>query len=297
MNNQVKAGIVITAIILLAFVLIYAHRSARSPVPTTRPGIKKSSVDMRKDMPQHPGISAVKGRKHVPSPKESKHRTVSGHIHRKVSALINDLANPELSKVERNRIEHMLGSNQDKRIAKEIGMMLEDGLLDLSEQSRTGMARLMSAVRIAGLRSDTKSVEGIINICTHPEADEEVRMAGYEALGYMGTKNARGFLRKELSFGQSGFLQSQIVLSLGTAGDTESSGQFLSYLNRPDPDLRDSAIIALGRIKEARAVLEFKEIYKNTTGSSRVLIVQALKDIGSSDATDLLNEISKETIN
>ena len=177
MNNQVKAGIVITAIILLAFVLIYAHRSARSPVPTTRPGIKKSSVDMRKDMPQHPGISAVKGRKHVPSPKESKHRTVSGHVHRKISALINDLADPELSKVERNRIEHMLGSNQDKRIAKEIGMMLEDGLLDLSEQSRTGMARLMSAVRIAGLRSDTKSVEGIINICTHPEADGEVEGA------------------------------------------------------------------------------------------------------------------------
>jgi len=252
---------------------------------------------MRKDLSQHPGISAVEGRKRVPSPKESKHGIVSGHVHRKVSALINDLADPELSKVERNRIEHMLGSNQDKRIDKEIRMMLEDGLLDLSEQSRTGMARLTSAVRIAGLRSDTKSVEGIINVCTHPEADEEVRMAGYEALGYMGTKNAKGFLRKELSLDQGRFLQSQIVLSLGTAGDTESSGQFLSYLNRPDPDLRDSAIIALGRIKEARAVLEFKEIYENTTGSSRVLIVQALKDIGSSDATDLLNEISKEATN
>jgi len=57
MNKQVKTGIAITAIILLAFVLIYGHRSARSPVPTTQPGIKKSTIDMQKDMPQYPGIT------------------------------------------------------------------------------------------------------------------------------------------------------------------------------------------------------------------------------------------------
>jgi hypothetical protein len=297
MNRKAKAGVVITAVILITFVLIYVHRSARSPVSSTPPDIKKSSTNIRKAPTLYPGIDEVKSRKHMSFPEESKHAIVPKNVHRKVSTLINDLTNPKLSKVERNRIEHLLGSNQDKSIDKEIRIMLEDGLLDLSEQNRAGMARLTSAIRIAGLRTDSNSVEGIINICTHPETNEDVRMAGYEALGYMGTETANEFLRKELFLGQSGFLQSQIVLSLGTAEDRESSQQFLSYLDHPDPDLRDSAIISLGKIKEVRAVPKFKELYEKTTGSSRALIVQALRDIGSLDASDLLSKISEEAMN
>ncbi len=297
MNREAKGGVAITTVILLAIVLIYTHRPARSPVPSTRPDLQKASTGIRKTPTLYPGIDEIKSRKHMSFPEESNHAIVSESIHRKVNDLINALTDPELPKVERNRIEHMLGSKQDNSINKEIRIMLEDGLLDLSDQNRTGRARLISAIRIAGLRSDSKSIEGIINICTHPETNEDVRMAGYEALGYMGTETANEFLRKELSLGQSGFLQSQIVLSLGTSEDMESSQQFFSYLNNPDPDLRDSAIIALGKIKEVRAVPKFKDLYKKTTGSSRVLIVQALRDIGNSDATDVLNEISKDGIN
>ena len=118
-------------------------------------------------------------------------------------------------------------------------------------------------------------------------------MVGYEALGYIGTETANQFLRKEFTLAQCGFLQSQIVLSLGTAQDIKSSRQFLSLLNHPDPDLRDSVIIALGKTKEVRAVPRFKEMYAKTTESSRILIVQALKDIGSPEASDLLSEIVK----
>jgi hypothetical protein len=297
MNRKAKAGVAIAAVILLTFVLIYTYKSARSPVPSTPADIKKSSADMRKAPTLYPGIDEVKSLNHMSFPEESNHAIVPMNIHKKASELINDLTDPELSKVERNRIEHTLGLNQDKIIDKEIRIMIEDGLLDLSEQNWTGMARLMSAIRVAGLRSDSKSGENIINICTHPETNEDVRMAGYEALGYMRTDTANKFLRKELSLIQSGFFKSQIVLSLGTAEDKESSQQFLSYLNHSDPDLRDSAIIALGKIQEVRAVPKFKELYEKTTRSSKVLIVQALREIGSSDATDLLNEISKEAIN
>jgi hypothetical protein len=297
MNRKAKAGVAIAAVILLTFVLIYTYKSARSPVPSTPADIKKSSADMRKAPTLYPGIDEVKSLNHMSFPEESNHAIVPMNIHKKASELINDLTDPELSKVERNRIEHTLGSNQDKIIDKEIRILIEDGLLDLSEQNWTGMARLMSAIRVAGLRSDSKSGENIINICTHPETNEDVRMAGYEALGYMRTDTANKFLRKELSLIQSGFFKSQIVLSLGTAEDKESSQQFLSYLNHSDPDLRDSAIIALGKIQEVRAVPKFKELYEKTTRSSKVLIVQALREIGSSDATDLLNEISKEAIN
>jgi hypothetical protein len=297
MNRKAKAGVAIAAVILLTFVLIYTYKSARSPVPSTPADIKKSSADMRKAPTLYPGIDEVKSLNHMSFPEESNHAIVPMNIHKKASELINDLTDPELSKVERNRIEHTLGLNQDKIIDKEIRILIEDGLLDLSEQNWTGMARLMSAIRVAGLRSDSKSGENIINICTHPETNEDVRMAGYEALGYMRTDTANKFLRKELSLIQSGFFKSQIVLSLGTAEDKESSQQFLSYLNHSDPDLRDSAIIALGKIQEVRAVPKFKELYEKTTRSSKVLIVQALREIGSSDATDLLNEISKEAIN
>jgi len=297
MKTKIKAGFVITASILLTIVLIYTHRLARHPISSAPADIKKSSTGMRKALTLYPGIDEVKRRKPKSFPEESTSKTVLENISGKISELINELTDPDLSKVERNRIEHTLGSITDKSIDKEIRIMLKDGLLDLSKQSRAGLARLISAIRIAGLRSDSKSVECIVTICTHPETTEAVRMAGYEALGYMGTETANEFLRKELSLDQNGFLKSQIVLSLGTAEDRKSSQKFLSYLNHPDPDLRDSAIIALGKISEVRAVPRLKGLYEKATRSSRILIVQALRDIGSSDATDILNEISKETVN
>lgn len=297
MGKKTKTGIVITSAILMTFALISIHRSAKSPAPLTSLNLPKASIDKRKTSTLYPQIDGFEGQKHISFQERSGRTMVQENIHGEVSALINELTDPELSEVERNHIEHMLGSKKDKNIDKKIRIMLEDGLLDLSDQNRTVTARLMSAIRIAGLRSDAKSVSDIIKICSLPQINEDVRTAGYEALGYIGTETATEYLRNELSLGQEGFLQSQLVLSLGTAGDRKSSQQFLSYLNYPDPDLRDSAIIALGKIKEVRAVPKFKELYKKTTEPSKVLIVQALRDIGSSDAFEVLNKIFKEAIN
>ena len=163
--------------------------------------------------------------------------------------LINRLIDSELSEVERNRIEHVLGADQDKEIDKEVRIMLEDGLMDLSEQNETGTERLTSAMRIAGLRSDDISTTNLIHICEHSDASEDVRIAGYEALGYIGTEQAVDYLRKALSKEQDEFVLSQIVLSIGTAKDTESSSKLIAYLDSSDPDLRNSAIIALTSMK------------------------------------------------
>ena len=300
MKAHIKVGLTIGSALLFIYFVIYAYRSQCSHTSTLPPERTGSPVKAVKETPSSPTIKAAqtemsekKGLLSSPVAKGSKDG-VSVRDQEKIHVMINNLADPKISKVERNRIEHELGSSPEKAIDKEIRVMLEDGLLDLSNQSGIGIERLISAIRIAGLRSDTDSLKDIIHICTHPEAREDVRMAGYETLGYMGTEEAKAFLREELSHGQDGFVRSQIVLSLGSAEDMESSSRFLTYLKSPDPDLRESAIIALGRVRDARAVPEFKKIYKDTTESSRVLILQALKDIGSPDANALMEQLTKK---
>lgn len=300
MKAHMKAGLTIGGILLSIYFVIYAYRSHDSHTSMLFPERTGSPVQAVKEMPSSPTIKAAgtelsenKGLLSSPVAKGSKDRA-SVQDREKIKAMINNLADLNISRVERNRIEHELGSSPEKAINKEIRVMLEDGLIDLSDQSGMGIERLISAIRIAGLRSDTDSLKDIIHICTHPESTEDVRMAGYEALGYMGTEEATAFLREELSHRQDGFVRSQIVLSLGSAEDMESSSRFLTYLKSPDPDLRESAIIALGRLRDARAVPEFKKIYEDTTESSRALIVQALKDIDSPDANALMQQLTKK---
>ncbi len=301
MKHRIKTGLVIGAIILTACIIVYITVTKRAPVTTTKalktkaPVKRDTALTGKPSLPEirHTGPTDLKARD-MPASERSSRKVTADKAKEKVSALINRLADPELSVVERNRIEHVLGASKDKKIANKIRLMLEDGFLDLSDQSGTGKERLMSAIRIAGLRADGASVDNIIHICTHAGADEDVRMSGYEALGYIGDDTSRQFLRKELSYGREGFVQSQIVLSLASAGDSKSSGQFISYLKSSDPDLRDSAIIALGRIKETSAVKEFKKMYEATTQSSRVLIAQALKDIDSPDANALMEQLTKK---
>ncbi len=291
---------IIVAVFASIYILVYGHRTRDRLAPTREGGRRveiahgerKEGVIRLTKANCEKTQGAKKQGKSSPTTTREPERKPQG-LSRKLMGYVAALSDPGISAVERNHIEHELGSLQDRALDETIRTMLEDGLLDLADKSGTGIERLVSAIRIAGLRSDTASVNSIIQICSHPEATEEMRMAAYEALGYMRTAEAKVFLREELSHEQDGFVLSQIVLSLGIAGDSESSSRFLEYLKSPDPDLRDSAIIALGSIKEERAVPEFKKIYGNSADSSKVLILQALKDIGNSGASALIQQLAK----
>lgn len=207
--------------------------------------------------------------------------------------LLEALADVNLTGVERNRIEHLLAAGPDENIDVKIRAMLEDGLVALSEPETLNAGRLMSAVRVAGLREDKQAVDAIMQVCSHPNADEEIRLFGYEAFGYIATDGARQFLRQSFSTEPDEYLKSRIVLSLGISKDSASADRILPLLKSPDPDIRHSAIVALGKMLDNRAVEAFKIMYKDAQQPARVLIAKALKDIATDEAAAALREIEQ----
>ena len=207
--------------------------------------------------------------------------------------LLEALADANLTGVERNQIEHLLAAGTDESIDVKIRAMLEDGLVALSEPGTLNDGRLMSAVRVAGLREDKQAVDAIMQVCSHPNADEGIRLFGYEAFGYIATDGARQFLRQSFSTEPDEYLKSRIVLSLGISKDSASADRILPLLKSPDPDIRQSAIVALGKMQDQRAVAAFKNMYKDAQQPARVLIAKALKDIDTDEAAAALREIEQ----
>jgi len=216
-------------------------------------------------------------------------------------AIIRKLAS-KLTDVERNKLEHDLASSEEEGVDEMVSEMLEDGFMDLSvdEDGDDGItvpgianARMNSAIRVAGLRGDESAVDNIIGLASHEKAEESTVRASYEAMGYIGNDKAKSYLNKELNSQTNPFLKSEIILSLSTANDTSNIDKYLRYLNGNDPDLRNSAIIALGSAKENRAVEPFGNIFPRTNRSSQVLIVQALYKIDTGDAQNLLEKLKK----
>jgi HEAT repeat protein len=220
------------------------------------------------------------------------------------SELVSLLAS-DLTDIERNYLEHLLAESSDEEVDSVLGEMVDDGFMDLSldgdefnenegeEFLIAATNRMNSAIRVSGLRGKTSAIGNIIDIASHHNAEESTVRACYEALGYLGTKASLDYLSSELKSQKNPFLKSEIILSLSTGGNTSNIDLYLSYLKNRDPDLRNSAIVALGEAGEERAVEPFGKIFSTTDSSSRVLIVQALNKINSASAHNLLDQISK----
>ncbi len=218
---------------------------------------------------------------------------------------IIQLFSSDLSSMERNYLEHLLAKSQQEEVDGLLDGMLEDAFVDLSTKEEELNAiedavflaastnRMNSIIRAIGLRGNTDAVGNIIDIASHHNAEESTIRICYEAIGYLGTEKGKRFLLSELRKRKNPIIKSEIVLSLTKAGGAASVKRYLSYLKSRNPDLRNSAIVALGESKDEKAVDAFSKLFFTTSYSSQVLIVQALKKIGSDSSQNLLKRISQ----
>lgn len=271
----------------------------------TKPKTVANNSDHLKLALNSPGIQVIKHSEKVnPFDGISEQEKRYGKL--PLSALKNKLAT-DLSPVDRNYLEQKLAGVIDPNMDTSINEMLEDGFMDLSiENEGEGIdgaeqmgapaianSRMNSAIRIAGLREDKTSITKIIDLATHFNAEEDTLRAAYEALGYIGGSEAVSFLQNQFNKQDNPFLKSELILSLTTAGSASNVEEYLKLLFNKDIDLKNSAITALGELKEERAIDPFRQVFKASDYSSQVLIVQAAYKINTPSSKYFLTELSK----
>ncbi len=213
---------------------------------------------------------------------------------------ILQLFSADLPGYERDYLENILAQVKDQQIDKLLDRILHDGYLNLTTggENNEGSVfqtaatkRLNSAIRVTGKRENKEAVGDIIDIASHQNVKESTLRACYEALGYLQTNQAKSYLRGQLNRQKNPFLKSIIIHSLTRAGSPLNTDLYVSLLRSYDPDLRNSAIVALGESGAEKAVDHFGKMFARTSYSSKILIVEALKKIGTVPAEELLEKL------
>lgn len=214
---------------------------------------------------------------------------------------ILQLFSADLSSNERDYLENVLAQSKDQQIDKLLDKMMHDGYLNLTTGRKdtedsvfqaAATNRMNSAIRVTGKRGNKEAVGEIIDIASHQKVKESTLRACYLALGYLGTTQAKSYLRGQLRRQKNPFLKSVIIRSLTRAGSSGNTELYVSLLRSHDTDLRNSAIVALGDSKADAAVAPFGKMFARTSHSSKILIVKALKKIGTVQAEELLEKLS-----
>lgn len=78
------------------------------------------------------------------------------------------------------------------------------------------------------------------------------------------------------------------VQALGQMGGAEAADLLIAALRDCDPDVRGDAAVALGRLKDIRAVVPLKDnLLEDPCGDIKVLYLEALDALGAEDCTDI----------
>lgn len=78
------------------------------------------------------------------------------------------------------------------------------------------------------------------------------------------------------------------VQALGQMGGAEAADLLIAALRDFDPDVRGDAAVALGRLKDARAVVPLKDnLLEDPCGDIKVLYLEALDALGAEDCTEI----------
>lgn len=167
------------------------------------------------------------------------------------------------------------------------------GLMEMSDRK----VRLYAAVILVlmGNKIDEKAVMEILK-----SGDKEAKAIATELLGIIGTKTSVPLLMETLTDSDNNVSELAVWSLAGITNQTDSLpivDKLISFLNNPDKQIRDKAVLALGLIKDKTAVPPLLNILHNQDEDEtvRISVIHALAKLNDDSSIPILIELLKNT--